>query len=48
MYKINLKTKNLTISSLSDKILQCCERKVKVGNQTDHKNEPIILRYIVP
>ena len=40
--KINLKTRNQKVYSPRDEILQCCERKV--GNQKDHKNEPIILR----
>ena len=27
-------------SSLCDKILQCCERKMKVVNHKDHKDKP--------
>ena len=47
--KINLKTRNQIISSPRDRksLLRRCERKMKVVNQKDEKNKPIILRSVV-
>ena len=45
--KIDLKKSNRVIYLPRDKILRRCERKMKVVNQKENKNKPIILRSVV-